>query len=321
MTVAVAKRVNPRWKRFQRGRTITVQSAVVARPQDRFFLMGSCFAPEMRRALAEALGASHVVPDYAALDFDAETCVVDQLPDNPHLNTYSAFSVVQEIERALGLWSPAEDDVWQLDGQVQCPYRRVVLAPDTQMLAKIGKGLDGLVREGLEAADHFVFTFGMTEVFVNTRSGRIACQIPGYSGGGGHAETEFRNTGYQENRDAILRIADLIAAIKPQAKVFMTVSPVPLARTFSGQDIYCANMTSKTTLRAVLAEVERLRTNVVYFPSYEIVMHQAHEAFLPDGRHIHPAVVESITDTFLEAHLGLAPAGGMSANQGACQAG
>jgi hypothetical protein len=126
-----------------------------------------------------------------------------------------------------------------------------------------------VLHEVFSNADHFILTFGMTDVFVNRRSGKIANQKPGYGLGGGVDETDYRRAGFAENLAVITRLVDLISAVKPKAKIFMTVSPVPLKRTFSGEDIFVANAISKSTLRAVLAEIGAVRSNVVYFPSYD----------------------------------------------------
>jgi hypothetical protein len=75
------------------------------RRSDRFFLMGSCFAEEIRVALTEGLGADHVLPDLSTLVFDPARAQADELPGRNNLNTYNAFSVLQEIERIRGLWA------------------------------------------------------------------------------------------------------------------------------------------------------------------------------------------------------------------------
>lgn len=303
MPIKSAGRPNPAWKRFMNDRAVTtVPQALVGR-QDRFFLMGSCFAEEIRLALAGTLGAGQIGPDYSRVRFDPAKAQVDALPARNHLNTYNAFSVLQEIERILGLWRPEPDDVWQVEGRVQCPYRRLVFADDLETMAQVTDELDRVLREGFEQADHFVFTFGMTEVFRNRRSGRIANQKPGYGRGGGAEETTYHRAGFVENMAAMNRIADLITEAKPKARIFVTVSPVPLKRTFSGEDIFVANSQSKSTLRAVLGELAEARKNVTYFPSYEAVISGGAEAWEEDGRHVRRPVVEAITQTFVNTYF------------------
>jgi hypothetical protein len=299
MSLKVARKLNPAWKRYMAEREITTVAAPVVSRAQKFFLMGSCFAEEIRLALEQALGAGHVVPDYRQLAFDKTVVQVDELPERNHLNTYNAYSVLQEIERILQLWSPAADDYWQLEGRVQCPYRRLVFAQTPQAFADVTAGLDAVLRQGFAEADHFVFTFGMTEVFINRVSGKVANQKPGYGHGGGREEADYHRAGFAENLAVMERLVDLITAQKPEAKIFVTVSPVPLKRTFSGEDIFVANMLSKSTLRAALGQLAENRSNVVYFPSYEAVISAGADAWEADGRHVRRALVEEITSAFV----------------------
>lgn len=301
MSVNVVRKANPAWKRYMARREITVVPAPVVLRSQRFFLMGSCFAEEIRLALEQSLGAGHVVPDYRQLAFDKAAVQVDELPERNHLNTYNAYSVLQEIERILKLWTPTSDDYWQVEGKLQCPYRRLVFAQTPEAFAEVSTGLDAVLRQGFAAADHFVFTFGMTEVFINRSSGKVANQKPGYGHGGGREETEYHRVSFAENLAVMERLVDLITAQKPEAKIFVTVSPVPLKRTFSGEDIFVANMVSKTTLRAALAQLVQNRPNVIYFPSYEAVMAEGAAAWEADGRHVRRAVVEAITTAFVQS--------------------
>ena len=56
----------------------------------------------------------------------------------------------------------------------------------------------------------------------------------------------FENTDYAENMKAVREIVELIRAKSSKdVKIILTVSPVPLNRTFSDQDIIVANSYSK----------------------------------------------------------------------------
>lgn len=303
MPIKSANKANPAWKRFMADRMVTSAPNPVVKKSDRFFLMGSCFAEEIRLALEAALGHDKVGPDYRQVQFDPATAQIDELPARNHLNTYNAHSVLQEIERILGLWQPDPDDFWMVDGRVQCPYRRLVFATTPETFNAISADLTRVLQEGFAKADHFIFTFGMTEVFVNKHSGKIANQKPGYGLGGGVEETTYHRAGFAENFAVIARIVDLITAAKPAARIFCTVSPVPLKRTFSGEDIFVANSLSKSTLRTVLSEIAAARPNVTYFPSYEAVISGGDAAWEDDGRHVARPVVEAITRTFVKTYF------------------
>jgi GSCFA family len=303
MPIKSVAKANPAWKRFLVDHAVTAAPHPLVTSNDTFFLMGSCFAEEIRLALERILGPGKVVPNYRLVQFDKATAKVDELPERNHLNTYNAFSVLQEIERILGLWHPEPDDYWHTDGRLQCPYRRLVFADTPDIFALVSAQLDRSLRVGFAAADHFIFTFGMTEVFLNRASGKVANQKPGYGRGGGEEETTYHRAGFAENVAAITRTVDLITTAKPNARIFCTVSPVPLRRTFSGEDIYVANSLSKSTLRTVLAEVAATRPNVTYFPSYEAVISGGDAAWEKDGRHVQRDVVEAITQTFVKTYF------------------
>ncbi len=305
MSARIAHKANKAWKRFMVDRSVTFVPQPMVKRTDQFFVMGSCFAEEIRLALDRVLGEGHVVPDLLNLASDPPPtdADADDVLERSHLGTYNAYSVLQEMERTLGLWTPEPDDYWLVGGRLQCPYRRLVFADTPKQFAEISAALDTAVRAGFETADHFVFTFGMTEVFINNRSGKIANQKPGYGFGGGKDETVYHCATFAENLAVITRTVDLITAQKPQARIFVTVSPVPLKRTFSGQDIMVANTRSKSTLRAVLAEVVDSRPNVIYFPSYEAVLANGNDAWEPDGRHVRRPVVEQITRAFVESYF------------------
>ncbi len=303
MPIKSSNRPNPAWRRFMRDTTVTATPDPLVKMTDRFFVMGSCFAEEIRLALEARLGPGQVGPDYRQAKFDKDLAQIDELPDRNHLNTYNAFSVLQEIERILGLWTPALDDYWLVDGRQQCPYRRLVFANTPEIFCDIVAQLDRVLQKGFAEADHFIFTFGMTEIFRNRTTGKVANQKPGYGKGGGTAETLYHRATFAENHDVISRIVDLITAAKPNARIFCTVSPVPLNHTFSGEDVFVANTLSKATLRAVLGEVAAARENVTYFPSYEAVISTGDAAWERDGRHVQRPVVDAITRTFVKTYF------------------
>jgi hypothetical protein len=293
----------PVWKRFNKNKTVGVEKQKILKPTDKFFVLGSCFAQEIRKGILSKIGAENVFPDFGSLRFDPDKIRVDGLPTENHMNYYNSFSILQELERCLGMWDQAADDYWFTKGQYQDPYRRLIIGESCADVHAVTVQLTQLVKDGFAQADHFLFTFGMTEVFFNFTTGKAACQKPGYGGFGGKNETSFRATGFAENLDNVLKISDLIYQRKPEAKIFVTVSPVALARTFSGKDICVANTLSKATLRTVLSEASQLRSNIIYFPSYEAVMLNPRGNFKWDGRHVTPGAVNEIVESFFGAFM------------------
>ena len=156
----------------------------------------------------------------------------------------------------------------------QDPYRRMLAAEDARLLWQRIREVDEHMRQHILAADCVIITLGLTEVFFQQHNGHAICAAPGYCGGGGIG-CEFRATEYPENFANIERVVEILREVNPKAQVILTVSPVPLAATWSGVDHAIANTESKCTLRAVAGAIVRQFDHVHYFHSYELVMHAA----------------------------------------------
>jgi len=103
-------------------------------------------------------------------------------------------------------------------------------------------------------------------------------------------------------------VTDLSAAIaairrqNPSCKFIVTTSPVPLKKTFTGQDVIIANMQSKSVLRAACGIVAD-RGLADYFPSYEAAMLSAPDnVWQSDQRHVTNEFVERIVDHLLRVY-------------------
>ena len=212
-------RVNRLWSYYNEHKALTFEPRPLIAPGTRVFTMGSCFAVEIRRRLKE-LGYT-VFPDYASLAFDPSRQKVGSLPARENLNHYHSFAIRQEIEKAFGLWRQDDEDHWRIenspideplfDGPVcQDPYRRLVFGRTPTDLHEVTAGPDAVIRAGLEAADVYILTLGLIEVWRNKRSGLVSYMNPGYGGGGGVEETEFVNSGFAENYDNMRRAIELL---------------------------------------------------------------------------------------------------------------
>ncbi|HIE83664.1 MAG TPA: hypothetical protein EYQ00_07380, partial [Dehalococcoidia bacterium] len=182
---------------------------------------------------------------------------VDTLPGREHMNFYNTFTVRLQIEQMLGIWKQSPDDYWNVrrakklpwgPSGCQDPYRRLTYGQTPEVLERTIASINKAMRAGFEEATAFIFTFGMTEVFVNQKSGKVAAQKPLYADGGGELETTLHVSTFQENLDNVLATIDLIHSRKPNAPIVVSVSPVPLERTFQNRDIVTVNTESKSIL-------------------------------------------------------------------------
>lgn len=161
------------------------------------------------------------------------------------------------------------------------------------------------VRDLFSQAEIFVFTFGLTEAWVDRQSGTVYPTAPGTIAGDFDPEIyEFRNFSYSDVLSDFVAFRALIKARNPQVKFLLTVSPVPLAATAADEHVLVANTYSKSVLRAVAGELYKSFDDVDYFPSYEIVATPFSKGvyFEDDRRSVSEAGVKVVMGTFFRAH-------------------
>ncbi|MBF0128315.1 MAG: GSCFA domain-containing protein [Magnetococcales bacterium] len=308
-TAKIVVDVNDRWRQFFAERAITIKSFPIVERDDVVFTMGSCFAREIRYKLAEA--GIRVGPDFSSIPDRRDCYVIDNLPHEQHLNYYNTFTMRQEFECIVGKWTQSPTDYWQLKRDptglgmhFQDPYKRMTFAKTPEELhAAISQVNDALARAA-RTSRIFFFTLGMAEVFKKLDNQLIACQKPSYLGGGGELQTQIHLSSFAENLDNMNAIREIIKSFNPDARIVVSVSPVPLERTFSERDILVANLEGKSLLRAVAGEFARSHEDVAYFPSYEIVTMLGEAAFeARDLRHVNAQTIHEIMTIFFKAHF------------------
>ncbi|MGR3512441.1 MAG: GSCFA domain-containing protein [Paracoccaceae bacterium] len=146
----------------------------------------------------------------------------------------------------------------------------------------------------------FILTFGLSEVWFDEPTGNVFWRtIPKdvYD----PTRHKFRLSSVEENRDNIRAIYDLIRKYRPDAKIIVTLSPVPLIATFRDVSCITANSVSKATLRVAVDEVVRdVRDegHLFYWPSYELVTDVFRSPYRSDRRHVRPVVLNYIMRLF-----------------------
>lgn len=274
---------------------------------------GSCFAQHLGRALRSA--GCHVVdceppprglPDAVAARYGYG------LYSCRYGNVYTSRQMVQLVEEAMGE-RPPSDLVLDRDGAVFDALRPTVEPHGLQNLAEMrAHRMDHLAAVGrmLAMADVFVFTLGMTEAWEDIATGRALPTCPGVVAGRfDPAETRFANYTYPEVLADLTRLRALLHEANPGIRLLLTVSPVPLTASASGQHVLAATTWSKATLRAVAGDFAAAHGDVDYVPSYEIVTSPAARSawYAPNLREVRPEAVARVMATFLSAH-GLAEA-------------
>lgn len=281
---------------------------------DRIVTAGSCFAQHVGRALRQnGFNVLDAEPAPAGIAPDQAARHGYGMYSARYGNIYTTRQLRQLIEEA---WdgAPWFDAVWERDGRFYDALRPNIepggFASEAEVRAARSAHL-AKVREVFASADVFVFTLGLTEAWQHKPTGQVYATAPGTIAGR-HDPTVH---GFINFRLAEVR-ADLEAALarlkrlNPQLRVLLTVSPVPLTATASGQHVLPATVLSKSVLRAVAGELAEDFPEIDYFPSYEIVTSaRAGASFFEDNlRSVRDSGVAKVMRVFIEAHLGAAAA-------------
>ncbi len=263
---------------------------------DRIATAGSCFAQHIARTLV-AQGFDYLV---------TETGPEDQgfgLYPARFGNIYTARQLLQLFQRAYGLFEPRRA-AWRVDGGWLDPFRPTVhgsgLPTPEDVLADRARHLDA-VRRMFESADVFVFTLGLTEAWIDGDDGSVLPLAPGVVGAAeAQASADFHNFTVEEVTGDLLAFVDAFRILKPDVRIILTVSPVPLVATYGDRHVLTATTYSKAVLRVAAEQVSRAHEGVVYFPSYEIVTgaHQGGRFFEADKRSVSPEGVAHVMSIF-----------------------
>lgn len=285
-------------------------------PQDVIGTAGSCFAQHIARNLRER-----------GFEFlDVEPAPEDLRPERRgefgygmysarYGNIYTAAQLRQLLERAFRRFTPREP-AWSREGCYFDPFRPTIeprgFQSEAEMLEHRQYHL-GRVVHLFRTIDVFVFTLGLTETWRAVADGSVFPVAPGVQGIG-----EYDPSGYQFVNFTFGEVyADMVAAIalmrkvNPELKILLTVSPVPLAATASGEHVLTATTYSKAVLRAVAGELANSFDYVDYFPSFELITAPVFEgrAYEDDWRDVRADAVANVMDHFFASFVsGLPPA-------------
>ncbi len=223
-------------------------------------------------------------------------------------NIYTAAQMLQLAREAFNHATPS-DQVWEKDGRYYDAQRITVEprgfeSPEIVLLAR--KKHLAHVRKMLLEMDVFIFTFGLTESWRHTETGTIFPTAPGTVAGSYNPNTyHFHNFTHSETLKDFIRFKRLLKRERnKKLKYIVTVSPVPLTATASGQHVLSASTYSKSILRAVTGELMQTHRDVDYFPSYELITSSITRGiyFEPNQRDVTQAGVNAAMSAFLTQH-------------------
>lgn len=217
---------------------------------------------------------------------------------NPKSHWLPIIHVGEGLNTTFALWQqfawawenvPIDNELW-----VDADKKRFTITEEGRLETK----------EIFDKTDVFILTVGLSEVWYNKLTGGVFWRgiprdkyDPNIHG--------FRVSTVQENYQNLVHIYQMIRKHRPDAKIVLTLSPVPLVATF--RDIPCtsASMVSKAILRVAIDELYQMYKDdpkFFYWPSYELVK-EFNNQFEADNRHVSNNTVQTVLDVFDKYYL------------------
>ena len=274
------------------------------RPEHRIVTAGSCFAQHFGKALAargyawfdaEAAppwltGASAAKFNYGVFSFRTG-------------NIYTPRMLLQWL--TLAFEGGEVGELWEAGGRWYDPLRPVI-EPDgfasRDELLEARHATLAAIRKAVTQADVFVFTLGLTECWRNKQTGLEYALCPGTTAGADFDPKlhVFHNNSVAETSRDLEEALLVLRRENPELRVLLTVSPVPLVASASGEHVLTATSYSKSVLRAVAGEAAALHDFTDYFPSYEIINHPVFRGmfFSSNMRSVEAQGVETVMGHF-----------------------
>lgn len=270
---------------------------------------GSCFAQHIARHLKNA-GFNYYVVEKGHSLISEEVLLSNNYGtfSARYGNIYTARQLLQLIKRAIGQFIPSEG-AWASKREkfILDPFRPSVqqggFISEKEMLMDRQQHLL-LVKEMFEKLDIFIFTLGLTECWVSKGDGSVFPICPGVEGGEfSWKKYEFYNQSVHDVISDMNEFVQILAAINADAKIILTVSPVPLMATAEKQThVLNATTYSKSVLRVAAEELARNYGHIHYFPSYEIITSPFNRGkyFADDLRNVTEEGVSHVMNCFLK---------------------
>lgn len=224
-------------------------------------------------------------------------------------NIYTVSQLLQLAQEAADDWTPREY-CWTKDGKFVDALRPGV-EPEgldsPQEVLSHRKFHISRVKKLFESLDLFIFTLGLTEAWIHKESGTVYPSAPGaIAGTYNESLYTFKNFQFHQIIDDFNKFQDVLRRIRSgrSFKVLLTVSPVPLTATASGNHVLPATVYSKSILRSVSGELFENYNHIDYFPSYEIVTNpkMRYNSFSENLRSVNNEAVQIVMSHFFDQH-------------------
>jgi hypothetical protein len=266
--------------------------------ESKFFTIGSCFA----RNVENWLRSNGVTLLSEVRSIPGDFYEIGGKERAGYQNVYTPGSVLEAVRLCR------QSDIYHsIAGSDDAAFDLLTSGLKPLLKEEAIKIRQGLVEcyQRLASADVVVVTLGYNESWVYAPSGAYINRAPSHPSLRKKIEDfEFEIMGYEQSLAVVVAAIEEISRVVCEAKIVVTVSPVPLGSTFSANSVVVANQLSKAVLRSVAGEVSLRYENVDCFPSYEMVVNSRRDlAFEVDGIHVKKEVVAEVMRSFSRAYF------------------
>lgn len=257
------------------------------------FTIGSCFARNIEEALAP-LGVPLPTREFKVPKAEWTG------RSNGLLNEYNPGSISQKILQTVNKKTAVKETIIEHSGSFHdlllCGGAGVTLERALERRREIDD-----VYANMLNSEVVIITLGFVECWVDLETRMWLNRMPTVEKSPDKKlRFLFKRLGVA---DALPMLEEAMAALqKLDKKVILTVSPVPMSGTFSGQDCVMANEYSKAVLRVCAQELCANFSNVDYYPSYEMVRTAGLSVYEDDNVHVLDSVVQLITEYMLSTY-------------------
>jgi hypothetical protein len=270
------------------------------------FAIGSCFARRIEDALMRAgapcLSQSDALKVEGARLFGTGW---------EFWNKYNTYSILSELRWALESPGFEESALVEVEPNRYWDYHLHLgryrdlgaesSAGSRHVLVTFHRAVSALFG-AVRAAQIVIVTLGLNEVWLDSQTGlrltdppsrRIVDKLPG--------RFVFEVPTVEENLHNLEQVYTLLRSHCPHlAQIIVTVSPVPLGATFSGQDVLVANTLSKSALRYVASAWATQHSDVVYAPVFEMAINSRRDiVWEEDQLHVSTTFADRIVGHFV----------------------
>lgn len=279
------RRKGQTYKWSQRNQHLNLANKPLISHQSNIFTIGSCFA-------------SNLVAYMPSMGLRGST--------HPARPFYHTRSILQEFKRLL-LADDEQDrhPLWLTKAGFVHPFKNHLETATFQTESEClewARKIDEEATSRLQQADIIVITLGLIEAWFDEVGGiSYKAMPPGEVFN--DLKPQFRRLTVTEMITDLQEIYSLIKA-HLKAELIITVSPIPLNQTFMPYDVRIANTESKARVYSAVSEFIETKSDVHYFPSYEMVTGAEckDDFMLKDGRHLHRYALRYILENFVRMY-------------------